>query len=38
MRALEFDVLCRLVDRVPVRQLRFGDDLSTLQASCGCPG
>jgi hypothetical protein len=34
MRALEFDVLCRLVDRVPVRQLRFGDDLSALQASC----
>jgi len=34
MRALEFDVLCRLVDRVPVRQLRFGDDLSALQESC----
>ncbi len=34
MRAREFDVLCRLVDRVPVRQLRFGDDLRALQASC----
>jgi hypothetical protein len=34
MRALEFDVLCRLVDCVPVRQLRFGDDLSALQESC----
>jgi hypothetical protein len=34
MRAREFDVLCRLVEHVPVRELKFGDDLSELVASC----
>jgi hypothetical protein len=34
MRAREFDTLCQLADRVPVRQLRFGDDLAALPASC----
>ena len=34
MRAREFDVLCRLVERVPVRELRFGDDLGALVSSC----
>jgi hypothetical protein len=34
MRAREFDVLCRLVERVPVRELRFADDLGQLVASC----
>ena len=34
MRAREFDVLCQLVEHVPVRELRFGDDLSALVASC----
>ena len=30
MRAREFDVLCRLVEEVPVRELRFSDDLGAL--------
>jgi hypothetical protein len=34
MRAREFDVLCRLAERVPVRELRFGDELGQLVASC----
>jgi hypothetical protein len=34
MRAREFDVLCQLVEQVPVRQLTFSDDLATLPASC----
>jgi hypothetical protein len=34
MRAREFDVLCRLVERVPVRELRFGNDLGELVSSC----
>jgi hypothetical protein len=34
MRTREFDVLCWLADRVPVRQLRFADDLGALQAAC----
>jgi hypothetical protein len=34
MRAGEFDVLCRLVDEVPVRELTFSDDLGGLVSSC----
>jgi hypothetical protein len=34
MRAREFDVLCRLVEEVPVRELRFSDDLGALVSSC----
>jgi hypothetical protein len=34
MRAREFDVLCRLVEQVPVRELRFGDNLEQLVSSC----
>jgi hypothetical protein len=34
MRAREFEVLCRLADTAPVRELRFGDDLERLSASC----
>jgi hypothetical protein len=34
MRAREFEVLCRLVERVLVRELRFADDLGKLVESC----
>jgi hypothetical protein len=34
MRAKEFEVLARLVECVPVRELRFGDDLGRLVSSC----
>ena len=34
MRAREFEVLCRLVEHVPVRELQFGNDLGELVASC----
>jgi hypothetical protein len=34
MRVREFDVLCRLVECVLVRELRFGDDLGALVSSC----
>jgi hypothetical protein len=34
MRARELDVLCALVERVPVRELQFGDDLGALVSSC----
>jgi hypothetical protein len=35
MRAQELDVLARLVERVPVRELSFGDSLEDLVPSCG---
>jgi hypothetical protein len=34
MRAHEFDLLGRLVQSVPVRELRFGDNLGQLLSSC----
>jgi hypothetical protein len=34
MRAREFDVLARLVEAVPVRELRFGAGVDTLAAQC----
>ena len=34
MMAREFDVLCRLVEEVPVRELKFSDDLGALVSSC----
>jgi hypothetical protein len=34
MRAREFDVLCHLLESVPVRELRFSDDLAALPAGC----
>ena len=37
MRAREFDVLCRLVEEVPVRELKFSDDLGALVSSCRVP-
>jgi hypothetical protein len=35
MRALEFDVLSRLVQRVPVREIAFADDVAQLFECCG---